>query len=141
MDRSSTDVVKSYNAAQFRCLNPQYVKRNSIATLKELNLILWGCKFFNKQQTAYIQGKIIQFDVALQINALNYTRFTVITDKHVKSHFVLIVTEISENFLYIPLIHWLFVDFRTLSHLTFYTWKPEKEVTIRLTEWNSSPIY
>ena len=70
--------------------------------------------FFNKQQTAHIREKIIQLDVALQTNALSYMRFTVITDKHVKSHFVLTVTESISQHSYTPLV---FHDFQTLPHI------------------------
>lgn len=47
----------------------------------------------------------------MQINALNYMRLTVITDKHVKSHFVLTVTESVSQHSYNPLV------FHTLPHI------------------------
>lgn len=65
-----------------------------------------------------MKKKTIQFNVAFHINALSYMRITArITDKHDKSHFVLIVMEIADSQHFRNLL--VFLDY-----LTFYT--PQK---------------
>ncbi len=59
-------------------------------------------------------------------------RIAAITDKHVKSHFVPIVIETPEGFLNISIFSWS--SLISVHCLTFYTLKPGKELTIRLTE-------
>lgn len=127
-DHRSTETDSSlpevYNVAQFRrySLNLQYVKSNSIATLKRTKTDSARFWFFSTsiKQPTYVQKKKtkqIQFHVALQLNALSYMRTAVITDKCVESQFVLTKRSAQRSFSSSP----QFIGLPQLAHTTSHS--------------------